>query len=192
MVRDAFETAQQTLHSRVGGAREQAQETLDNLESLFQSRVQRAMHQLGVPTAEEIRVAHQARRRTERQRRADQRAQVGEEDGRASGAAAQSGAVPQGNAGNTRGRDDPTQRLQARRSSHARPATSDRATRTSHRRFGLALAGGGPLGAFYEVGCLHAIEEAFDGYELTELEMYVGVSSGRDDRRRTRERIRHD
>jgi predicted acylesterase/phospholipase RssA len=50
--------------------------------------------------------------------------------------------------------------------------------RASHRRFGLALAGGGPLGAFYEVGCLHAIEEAFDGYALTELEMYVGVSSG--------------
>jgi predicted acylesterase/phospholipase RssA len=50
--------------------------------------------------------------------------------------------------------------------------------RASHRRFGLALAGGGPLGAFYEVGCLHAIGEAFDGFALTELEMYVGVSSG--------------
>jgi hypothetical protein len=23
-----------------------------------------------------------------------------------------------------------------------------------------------PLGAFYEIGCLHAIEEAFDGFEL--------------------------
>ena len=56
LVRDAFETAQETLQSRVGGAREQAQETWDNLESLFQSRVQRAMHQLGVPTADEIRV----------------------------------------------------------------------------------------------------------------------------------------
>jgi poly(hydroxyalkanoate) granule-associated protein len=55
MVRDAFGTAQETLQSRVGGAREQAQETWDNLETLFQSRVQRAMHQLGVPTAEEIR-----------------------------------------------------------------------------------------------------------------------------------------
>jgi len=54
-VRDAFETAQETLQSRVGGAREQAQETWDNLEALFQSRVHRAMHQLGVPTAEEIR-----------------------------------------------------------------------------------------------------------------------------------------
>jgi NTE family protein len=48
----------------------------------------------------------------------------------------------------------------------------------SHRRFGLALAGGGPLGAFYEIGCLHAIDEALDGFGLTELEMYVGVSSG--------------
>ncbi|MBK7904169.1 MAG: phasin family protein [Proteobacteria bacterium] len=54
-VRDAFENAQGTMQSRVGGAREQAQETWDNLEALFQSRVQRAMHQLGVPTAEEIR-----------------------------------------------------------------------------------------------------------------------------------------
>ncbi len=32
----------------------------------------------------------------------------------------------------------------------------------SRRRFGLALAGGGPLGAFYEVGTLHAIAEGFE------------------------------
>jgi len=56
VVRDAFESAQETLQTRVGGARDQAQETLDNLETLFQNRVQRAMHQLGVPTAAEIRV----------------------------------------------------------------------------------------------------------------------------------------
>jgi len=56
VVRDAFESAQETLQTRVGGARDQAQETLDNLEILFQNRVQRAMHQLGVPTAAEIRV----------------------------------------------------------------------------------------------------------------------------------------
>ena len=55
-VRDVFETAQETLQTRVGGAREQAQETWDNLEALFQSRVQRAMHQLGVPTGEEVRI----------------------------------------------------------------------------------------------------------------------------------------
>jgi predicted acylesterase/phospholipase RssA len=48
----------------------------------------------------------------------------------------------------------------------------------SRRRFGLALAGGGPLGAFYEIGTLHAIGEAFEGFELTGLDMYVGVSSG--------------
>jgi poly(hydroxyalkanoate) granule-associated protein len=56
MVRDAFESAQETLQLRVGNAREQAQETMDNIEALFQSRVQRVMHQMGVPTAEEIRV----------------------------------------------------------------------------------------------------------------------------------------
>jgi len=55
-VRDVFETAQETLQTRVGGAREQAQETWDNLEALFQSRVQRALHQLGVPTGEEVRI----------------------------------------------------------------------------------------------------------------------------------------
>ncbi len=44
--------------------------------------------------------------------------------------------------------------------------------------FGLALAGGGPIGAFYEVGTLHAIGESFAGIDLTSLDMYVGVSSG--------------
>lgn len=48
----------------------------------------------------------------------------------------------------------------------------------SQGRFGLALAGGGPLGAFYEVGTLHAIGESFEGLDLTSLDMYVGVSSG--------------
>ena len=57
------------------------------------------------------------------------------------------------------------------------PATA-RHIGPSRRRFGLALAGGGPLGAFYEIGCLHAIDESFTGFDLTELDMYVGVSSG--------------
>ncbi|NJD31836.1 MAG: lectin subunit beta [Gammaproteobacteria bacterium] len=56
------------------------------------------------------------------------------------------------------------------------PAVQD--ARASTRTFGLALAGGGPIGAFYEVGALHAIAEALDGIELTRLDMYVGVSSG--------------
>jgi len=45
-------------------------------------------------------------------------------------------------------------------------------------RIALALAGGGPLGAFYEIGALHALEEAIVGRRLTHLDVYVGVSSG--------------
>lgn len=52
---DVMGAAQETLQGRVGGAREQAQDTWANLEALFQSRVERAMHRLGVPTAAEIR-----------------------------------------------------------------------------------------------------------------------------------------
>ena len=48
-------TAGSKVGRRVRDAFENAQETWDNLEALFQSRVQRAMHQLGVPTAEEVR-----------------------------------------------------------------------------------------------------------------------------------------
>lgn len=45
-------------------------------------------------------------------------------------------------------------------------------------RIGLALAGGGPLGAIYEIGALCALDEALDGFELTGCDGYVGVSSG--------------
>jgi predicted acylesterase/phospholipase RssA len=45
-------------------------------------------------------------------------------------------------------------------------------------RIGLALAGGGPLGAVYEIGALCALEEALDGVDFTELQGYVGVSAG--------------
>jgi NTE family protein len=46
------------------------------------------------------------------------------------------------------------------------------------RKLGIALAGGGPLGAFYELGALHALSEAIVGRSLTEFDVYVGVSSG--------------
>lgn len=49
---------------------------------------------------------------------------------------------------------------------------------TKRRRIGLALAGGGPEGAVYEIGALRAIDEAFDGLDLHALDMYVGVSAG--------------
>ncbi|MEO8634717.1 MAG: patatin-like phospholipase family protein [Gemmatimonadales bacterium] len=46
------------------------------------------------------------------------------------------------------------------------------------RRLGLALAGGGPAGAVYEIGALRALEEAIDGLDLNQCDVYVGVSAG--------------
>ncbi len=43
---------------------------------------------------------------------------------------------------------------------------------------GLALAGGGPAGAVYEIGALFALDEALDGLDLAALPCYVGVSAG--------------
>ena len=45
-------------------------------------------------------------------------------------------------------------------------------------RIGLALAGGGPLGAIYEIGALCALQEALDGVDFNALSGYVGVSAG--------------
>jgi NTE family protein len=45
-------------------------------------------------------------------------------------------------------------------------------------RIGLALAGGGPLGAIYEIGALCALDESLDGISFTNLHHYVGVSAG--------------
>lgn len=45
-------------------------------------------------------------------------------------------------------------------------------------RVGLALAGGGPLGAVYEIGALCALAEALPGLDLNTLDGYVGVSAG--------------
>ncbi|MDP3619291.1 MAG: patatin-like phospholipase family protein, partial [Ramlibacter sp.] len=45
-------------------------------------------------------------------------------------------------------------------------------------RIALALAGGGPLGAIYEIGALCALDEALQGIDFTRLDHYVGVSAG--------------
>ncbi|HZP88233.1 MAG TPA: patatin-like phospholipase family protein [Burkholderiales bacterium] len=50
--------------------------------------------------------------------------------------------------------------------------------RPSQPRVGLALAGGGPLGGIYEIGALLAFADAFEGVDLNDLYVYVGVSSG--------------
>jgi predicted acylesterase/phospholipase RssA len=55
------------------------------------------------------------------------------------------------------------------------PALRRRAGRS---KLALALAGGGPLGAFYELGALHALSEAVEGLDLSALDVYTGVSSG--------------
>lgn len=43
---------------------------------------------------------------------------------------------------------------------------------------GVALAGGGPLGAIYEIGAMVALDEALLGLDLIDCGVYVGVSSG--------------
>lgn len=48
----------------------------------------------------------------------------------------------------------------------------------SNQQFGLALAGGGPLGGFYELGALCALQDSIKRIDLTDLDVYVGVSAG--------------
>jgi len=57
-------------------------------------------------------------------------------------------------------------------------ARSPRRTQRSGPRIGLALAGGGPIGAIYEIGALCALEDAIDGLDFTQVGDYVGVSAG--------------
>lgn len=45
-------------------------------------------------------------------------------------------------------------------------------------RIGLALGGGGPLGGIYEIGALRALDEALDGLDFNNIDVYVGVNAG--------------
>ena len=65
------------------------------------------------------------------------------------------------------------------------PSARPRASRASRgarrhgaRAVGLALAGGGPLGAIWEIGALCALEEALVGIDFTRMDGYVGISAG--------------
>lgn len=49
---------------------------------------------------------------------------------------------------------------------------------TRRPKIGLAVAGGGPIGAMYELGALRALDEAMEGLDFARLDCYVGVSSG--------------
>jgi len=59
-----------------------------------------------------------------------------------------------------------------------RTPRSSSSSPSSGARIGLALAGGGPLGAIYEIGALCALEEAVPELDLNALDAYVGVSAG--------------
>ena len=48
----------------------------------------------------------------------------------------------------------------------------------SHPRLALALAGGGPLGAIYEIGALCALDDCLQGLDFNAFDHYVGVSAG--------------
>jgi poly(hydroxyalkanoate) granule-associated protein len=54
VVMHAFQGAQKRVNQRIDTVQAQAGETWDSLEKIFQTRVQRAMHQLGMPSGEEI------------------------------------------------------------------------------------------------------------------------------------------
>ncbi|MGB7480139.1 MAG: patatin-like phospholipase family protein [Burkholderiaceae bacterium] len=45
-------------------------------------------------------------------------------------------------------------------------------------RIGIALAGGGPLAAAYEIGALAALQESIEGLDLNDADIYVGISAG--------------
>ena len=54
VVKGAWKGVRQQVDSRAEQARTRATETLDNLEEMFQTRVQKALQQLGMPTSQEI------------------------------------------------------------------------------------------------------------------------------------------
>lgn len=58
------------------------------------------------------------------------------------------------------------------------PRVSSKRRPRQRSRVALALAGGGPLGAIYEIGALCALQDALEGIALNRLDHYVGVSAG--------------
>jgi predicted acylesterase/phospholipase RssA len=52
------------------------------------------------------------------------------------------------------------------------------ANQERHRKTGLCLCGGGITGVMYEVGCLAALEDFFEGFSAADFDVFVGSSSG--------------
>jgi NTE family protein len=58
----------------------------------------------------------------------------------------------------------------------SRPRSTRRSVRAP--RIALAFAGGGPLGAIYEIGALCALQDSLRGLDFNGCDHYVGVSAG--------------
>lgn len=56
--------------------------------------------------------------------------------------------------------------------------TVKRRARKAKPAIGIALAGGGPLAAVYEIGVLAALEESISGLDVNDADIYVGISAG--------------
>ncbi|HEX4969763.1 MAG TPA: phasin family protein [Steroidobacteraceae bacterium] len=54
LIKGAWDNLRETVDDRTAGVRTKASETIDNLEEIFQNRVQKALQQLGMPTSHEI------------------------------------------------------------------------------------------------------------------------------------------
>lgn len=53
-----------------------------------------------------------------------------------------------------------------------------RAEKQSRPKRALVLAGGGIPGWMYEIGCLTALDDFFDGFSVNDFDIYVGTSAG--------------
>ena len=76
----------------------------------------------------------------------------------------------------SRGRSTLNRMTPSRTAPAARPKGSARDRRPP--RIALAFAGGGPLGAIYEIGTLCALADALKGLDFNGCDHYVGVSAG--------------
>ncbi|MDD9952434.1 MAG: patatin-like phospholipase family protein [Zetaproteobacteria bacterium] len=54
----------------------------------------------------------------------------------------------------------------------------DQDRRSSADKVGIACTGGGIEGFLYQIGCVHALNQALQGRNLFELDVYSGISSG--------------
>lgn len=61
---------------------------------------------------------------------------------------------------------------------HAPPSSAAHGAHSRRKRKGLCLPGGGIPGGLYSVGCLAAIEEAFEGLSVSDFDVIVATSTG--------------